>query len=82
VVKLKNDYILMLGGLNAKTGNTKTVEKIAENGESIINNSGTKFTDCCVFNNIRIITGFFKHKDIHKFIFLASGTKSVKQIIL
>jgi hypothetical protein len=73
----KNYYILLMEDLNARNGNQKLGEIIGTNGEPTINCSGNKLTDFCCFDKFRIMNSFFKHKDIHKFNWLARATKSV-----
>jgi exonuclease III len=63
----KNDYILMMGDLNARIGNTKIMKIVGTNDKPTVNNNGKKLRDFCTFNNMRIMNSFFKHKDIHKF---------------
>jgi hypothetical protein len=75
--RLRKMIILMLGDLNARLGNNKTMKKIGTNGEPTINNNGGILTDFCVYNNITIMNSFFKHKDIHKYMWCAQGTKSI-----
>jgi hypothetical protein len=67
----KNDYILMMGDLNARTGNTKVMKIIGTNGEPTVNSNGRKLTDFCIYNNMRIMNSFFKHKNTHKFTWCA-----------
>jgi hypothetical protein len=62
ITLIKNDYILILGDINARTGNTKIMKIIGTNRGSTINNNGRKLADICVFDNIRIMNSFFKDK--------------------
>ena len=47
------------------------------NWEAALNSNGQKPIDFCTFNNLKIMNTFFKHKEIHKFIWEARGHKSV-----
>lgn len=73
----KNYYIVLMGDLNAKTGNQKLGKITGTNGEPTINSSGNKLTDFCCFDEFRIMNRFYEHKDIHKFNWQARNTKSV-----
>jgi exonuclease III len=73
----KNDYILMMGDLNARIGNITIMKIVGTDGEPTVNNNGKKLMDFCTFNNMRIMNSFFKHKDIHKFTWQTRGSKSV-----
>jgi hypothetical protein len=52
----------MLGVLNARIGNTKTVKTVGKSGEPAININGKKLTNFCIFNNIRIMNSFLNTK--------------------
>jgi hypothetical protein len=45
----KNDYILLMGGLNARIGKQKIEKIIGKIGEPNINIHGKKLTDGCFF---------------------------------
>ena len=47
------------------------------NWEAALNSNGQKPIDFCTFNNLKIMNTFFKHKEIHKFIWEARGHKSI-----
>jgi hypothetical protein len=59
--------------MNWKQQNTEN----NRNKWSTINNNRKKLADFCVFNNIRIMNSFYKHKDIHIFTWCAGVTKSI-----
>jgi hypothetical protein len=40
-------------------------------------NNGKKLRDFCTFNNLKIMSTFFKHKEIHTFTWETRGYKSV-----
>jgi hypothetical protein len=73
----KQDYLLLMGDLNARIGITKIMKIVGRNGEPTVNNNGKKLRDFCTFNNMRIMNSFLKHKEIHKFTWQARGSKSV-----
>jgi len=35
------------------------------NGEAALNSNGRKLIDFCTFNKLKIMSTFFKHKEIH-----------------
>jgi hypothetical protein len=47
------------------------------NGEASLYDNSEKLIDFCTFNNLKIKNKFFKHKEIHKFIWEARGYKSI-----
>jgi len=58
----KNYYILLVGDLNAETGNQKLGKIIGTNGEPTINSSRNKLTDFCCFDKFRIMNRFSNTK--------------------
>ena len=58
---------MIAGDLNARIGNEKIPNLIGPNGEETIKGNGIKLRDVCAFNNLRVTTSFFKHKDNHKY---------------
>ena len=73
----KNDYIMLIGDMNARVGNNKVANIVGTNEEATLNSKGRKPIDFCTFNNLKIINAFFKHKEIHKFTWEARGHKSI-----
>ena len=73
----KNDYIMLIGDMNARDGNNRVANIVGTNGEATLNSNSRKFIDFCTFNNSKIINTFFKHKKNHKFTWEARGHKSI-----
>jgi len=73
----KNDYIMLIGDMNARVGNNRVANIVGTNGEATLNNNSRKLIDFCTFNNLKITNMFFKHKEIHKFTWEARGYKSI-----
>lgn len=73
----KNDYLMLMGDLNARVGNSRINDVMGTNGEAVINNNGAKLIDFCTFNQLKIMNTYFRHKDIHKFTWEARGHKSI-----
>ena len=67
----KNDYIMLIGDMNARVGSNRVANIVGTNGEATLNSNGRKLIDFCTFNNLKIMNRFFKHKEIHKFIWEA-----------
>jgi len=73
----KNDYIMLIGDMNARVGNNRVANILGMNGEATLNNSSRKLIHFCTFNNLKIMNTFFKGKEIHKFTGEASRHKSI-----
>jgi len=73
----KNDYIMLIGDMNARVGNNRIANVMGTNGEATLNSNGRKLIDFCKFNNLKIMNTFFKHREIHKFTWEARGHKSI-----
>jgi len=73
----KNDYIMLIGDMNAGVGNNRVANIVGTNGEATLNSNGRKLIDFCTFNILKIMNTFFKHKEIHKFTWDARGHKTI-----
>jgi len=71
--------VLLLGDLNGRTGKDKS-EVIGPYGEEIQNDNGDRIIDMCYQTNLRVMNGWFEHKDIHKFTW-TQPTRNLKSII-
>ncbi|XP_043485867.1 craniofacial development protein 2-like [Polistes fuscatus] len=68
IVKVGNTReIILLGDLNGRTGNKKQDDVVGRYGEEMLNDNGTKIINMCKQNNLRIMSGFFQHRCIHKY---------------
>jgi len=73
----KNNYIMLIGDMNASFGNKRVANIGGTNGEATLNSNGRKLIYFCAFKNLKIIKTFFKHKEFHKFTREARGHKSI-----
>ena len=73
----KNDYMMLIGDMNARVGNNRVANIVGTDGEATLNSNSRKLIDFCTFNNLKIMNTFFKHKEIHKFTWEARGHKSI-----
>jgi hypothetical protein len=73
----KKEKIIIAGDLNGRTGNQPIPGCIGPNGEQVINHNGTALRDFSVFNKLKITNSFYRHKNIHKFMWGARGMRSV-----
>mgnify|MGYP002224294368 CR=1 FL=1 len=78
----KNDYILLTGDLNGRVGNNNIKNVVGTNGENTLNSNGQKLIDFCIFNNLKIMNTFFKHKNIHKFTRESGDQRSIIDYII
>jgi len=49
----KNDYIILIGDMNARVGNNRVANIVGTNGEATLNSNGRKLIDFCTFNNLK-----------------------------
>lgn len=76
----KDKEIVILGDLNARTGTENNSTIVGKYGEPVINNNGMRLRDMCEATSMKIMNGFFPHKDIHKFTW-EQATKNLRSII-
>jgi len=55
----KNDYIMLIGDMNARVGNNRFADIVGTNGEATLNGNGRTWIDFCTFNNLKIMNTFF-----------------------
>ena len=63
--------------MNARVGYNRVADILGTNGEATLNSNGIKLLDFCIFNNLKKMDTFFKHKEIHIFTWEAIGHKSI-----
>ena len=68
---------MLVGDMNARVRNNRVANIVGTNGEATLNSNSRKLIDFCIFNNLKIMNTFFKYKEIHKFIWEASGHKLI-----
>jgi len=59
--------ICILGDLNARVGKKDNNAVIGQYGESVVNDNGTRLIDLCESMSLKVMNGFYCHKNIHKF---------------
>lgn len=59
--------IIMMGDMNARIGKKQDGQTVRKFGEDIINDNGNRLINCCENYGLRILNGFFRHKEIHKY---------------
>ncbi|XP_056644815.1 craniofacial development protein 2-like [Diorhabda sublineata] len=72
--------IIILGDLNARTGKETKHEIIGPYGENTRNDNGSRLIDVCQHNLLRIMNGYFKHKEIHTYTW-TQITRNLRSII-
>ena len=65
-VKQHNEVILA-GDFSARSGSKQDDEVIGKYGESVTNTSGEMLIEFCKQYELKILNGYFAHKDIHKY---------------
>ena len=72
--------VIILGDLNARTG-TRTNDKIiGPYGENTTNENGNRLIEMCRQNSLRILNGYFKHKEIHTYTW-TQPTRNLRSVI-
>lgn len=69
-----------MGDLNARTGSKNNDATVGRYGEQITNTNGQFLIDLCQGMSLKIVNGFFPHKNIHKFTW-TQPTRGLSSII-
>ncbi|XP_044757060.1 uncharacterized protein LOC123315437 [Coccinella septempunctata] len=69
-----------MGDLNARTGSKDNDTIVGKYGEQITNTNGQRLVDLCHGLSLKIMNGFFPHKNIHKFTW-TQPTRKLSSII-
>ena len=72
--------IVVLGDLNCRTGRASDSKVIGRYGEDVCNDNGWRLINVCDQNNLRILNGFYPHRDIHRYTW-TQHTRNLKYII-
>lgn len=73
----KNDYIMLVGNVNARVGNNEVTNIVGTIGEVALNNNGKNLIYFYTFNNLKTMNTLFKHKECHRFTWEARGHKLI-----
>lgn len=58
----KNDYILIIGGMNARMALTPIPDIVGEYRKQTVNNYGRKRLECATFKNLKVNNTLFCEK--------------------
>lgn len=72
--------LILLGDFNARVGRKVNDQVVGQYGEDVLNDNGTRLIEICEQFSLKILNGFYPHKDIHKYTWTQS-TKGLKSII-
>lgn len=72
--------IILMGDFNGRTGAKQNDNVIGQYGEGNVNDNGIRITGICESYDLRVLNGFYKHKDIHKYTWHQS-TRQLRSII-
>ena len=59
--------IIMAGDFNGRTGRQIKNQVVGPYGEERVTDNGERLISFCVQNSLKILNGFFQHKEIHKY---------------
>ena len=76
----RRSEIILLGDLNARTGSGINDAVVGSFGEEVTNDSGERLIEMCREHRLKIMNGFYKHKNIHKYTW-CQHTRQLKSII-
>ncbi|XP_049778037.1 uncharacterized protein LOC126175324 [Schistocerca cancellata] len=63
----KTREIIIAGDFNSRTGSKIGNKIIGPFGENVTNDNGNRLIDICEQNSLKILNGFYQHKEIHKY---------------
>ncbi|CAG9759568.1 unnamed protein product [Ceutorhynchus assimilis] len=72
--------LILLGDLNARAGRSRESDIVGRYGEETQNNNGLRLIELCEQYKLKILNGFFNHKDIHRYTW-HQDTRGLKSII-
>lgn len=72
--------IILIGDLNSRTGKKQQDKIVGQFGEDTVNDNGNRLINMCDQNNLRILNGFFQHREIHKYTWV-QHSRNLKSII-
>lgn len=72
--------LFLLGDFNARTGKEQNSLEVGKYGEQITNENGTRLIELCQTFSMKIMNGFFPHKNIHKYTWV-QPTRGLQSII-
>ena len=72
--------IYLVGDFNGRVGRDENNSVVGRYGEEPLNNNGTRLRDLCKDMSLRIMNGFFQHKNVHKFTWV-QPTKGLQSLI-
>ena len=72
--------IILLGDLNSRVGKQEQSKVVGKHGENILNENGKKLIEVCEQNELRILNGFYPHKEIHMYTW-TQNFRQLKSII-
>jgi exonuclease III len=67
--------IIIMGDMNSRVGKMKNGNVVGGHGEEVTNNNGERLIQICERFSLKIMNGYYSHKDIHKY----SWTQNTRQ---
>ncbi|XP_072160540.1 uncharacterized protein [Bemisia tabaci] len=72
--------VIVIGDLNGRTGRRIGCKVVGPFGEDVVNDNGNRIIEVCEQNELKILNGFFQHRDIHKYTWV-QRTRDLRSII-
>ena len=68
-----------MGDLNGRTGHRVGSKVVGPFGEVVVNDNGSRLIELSEQNELKILNGFYQHRDIHKYTWVhpARGLRSI-----
>ncbi|XP_044757727.1 craniofacial development protein 2-like [Coccinella septempunctata] len=76
----KSREIIILGDLNSRVGKNRNSQIVGPYGEDTRNDNGNRLITLCEQNDVKIMNGYYQHRDIHKYTWI-QPTRNLKSII-
>ena len=72
--------VIVIGDLNGRVGNRRDCKIVGPFGENVVNDNGNRLIEVCEQHELKILNGFYQHRDIHKYTWVQQ-TRGLKSII-
>lgn len=72
--------VLILGDMKGRVGKSLDSKVIGRHGEDVVNDNGSRWIELCDQQELKILNGFFQHRDINKYTWTRKS-KNLKSIL-
>jgi hypothetical protein len=72
--------VTIIGDLNARIGRKGNDPVVGNFGRNVLRDNGERLIEICQTHSIKILNGYFQHRDIHKYTWL-QPTRNLNSVI-